>query len=163
VVAQEVKLLASQIAKATDEIGTQIAGMQSATRDSVSAIKEIGGTIARVAEIASSIAAAVEEQGVATQEIARNVQQAAKGTAEVAGHITDVNRGASEIGSASIQVLVSAQSLAKESNLLRVEVEKFLETVRAARRYGMSGACNMADGGLQKCQNISSVGCMPQR
>ena len=83
VVAQEVKALAAQTAKATDEIGTQIGAMQTATQDSVAAIKEIGGTIGRIASIATTIAAAVEEQGAATQEIARNVHQAAKGTAEV--------------------------------------------------------------------------------
>ncbi len=94
VVAQEVKALAAQTAKATDEIGTQIAGMQAATQESVGAIKEIGGTIGRISEIAAAIAAAVEEQGAATQEIARNVQQAAQGTAQVATNITDVNRGA---------------------------------------------------------------------
>ena len=111
VVASEVKALAAQTAKATDEIGTQIAGMQAATQDSVAAIKEIGGTIKPISEIASTIAAAVEEQGAATQEIARNVQQAAQRTGEVAGNITDVNRGAGETGSASAQVLSSAQSL----------------------------------------------------
>jgi methyl-accepting chemotaxis protein len=132
VVAQEVKALAAQTAKATDEIGTQISSMQSATQESVSAIKEIGGTIGRIAEIASAIAAAVEEQGAATQEISRNVQQAAQGTAQVATNITDVNRGASETGSASSQVLGSAQSLARESGHLKTEVEKFVKMVRAA-------------------------------
>jgi methyl-accepting chemotaxis protein len=132
VVASEVKQLASQTAKATDEISTQIAGMQTATQDSVAAIKEIGGTIGRISEIASTIAAAVEEQGAATQEIARNVGEAAKGTQQVAANITDVNRGAGETGSASAQVLSSAQSLSGESNHLKAEVEKFLMTVRAA-------------------------------
>jgi methyl-accepting chemotaxis protein len=132
VVAQEVKALAAQTAKATDEIGTQISGMQAATQDSVAAIKEIGGTIGRIAEIASTIAAAVEEQGAATQEIARNVQQAAQGTTQVANNITEVNRGAAETGSASSQVLSSAQSLSQESNRLKMEVDKFLSTVRAA-------------------------------
>jgi methyl-accepting chemotaxis protein len=132
VVAQEVKALAAQTAKATDEIGAQIAGMQTATQESVSAIKEIGGTIGRISEIAAAIAAAVEEQGAATQEISRNVQQAAQGTAQVATNITDVNRGASETGTASTQVLSSAQSLSTESNHLKVEVEKFLTTIRAA-------------------------------
>ena len=132
VVASEVKQLAAQTAKATDEIGTQIHGMQSATADSVSAIKEIGSTIARIAEIASTIAAAVEEQGAATQEIARNVGEAAKGTAQVASNIVDVNHGAGETGSASTQVFASAQSLSSESNHLKIEVEKFLATVRAA-------------------------------
>jgi methyl-accepting chemotaxis protein len=132
VVAQEVKALAAQTAKATDEIGTQIAGMQTATQESVAAIKEIGGTIARISEISATIAAAVEEQGAATQEIARNVGEAAKGTSQVATNITDVNRGASETGSASAQVLTSAQSLSNESSRLKVEVGKFLDTVRAA-------------------------------
>jgi methyl-accepting chemotaxis protein len=132
VVASEVKQLASQTAKATDEIGAQIAGMQTATQESVAAIKEIGGTIGRISEIASVIAAAVEEQGAATQEIARNVGEAAKGTTQVAGNITEVNRGAGETGAASSQVLSSAQSLAGESNRLKLEVDKFLSTVRAA-------------------------------
>jgi methyl-accepting chemotaxis protein len=131
VVAQEVKALASQTAKATGEIGSQIAGMQAATNDSVAAIKEIGGTIGRISEIASTIAAAVEEQGAATSEIARNVQEAAKGTAQVASHIGNVNRGASETGSASTQVLSSAQSLTSESGRLKLEVENFLLAVRA--------------------------------
>jgi methyl-accepting chemotaxis protein len=132
VVAQEVKALAAQTGKATGDISTQIAGMQAATQDSVTAIKEIGGTIGRIAEIASSIAAAIEEQGAATAEIARNVQQASTGTTEVARNITDVSRGAGETGSASSQVLSSAQSLAGESNRLKLEVAKFLQTVRAA-------------------------------
>ncbi|MFL9824121.1 methyl-accepting chemotaxis protein [Rhodoplanes sp. SY1] len=132
VVAQEVKALAAQTAKATGDIGAQISGMQSATQVSVGAIKEIGGTIGRIAEISAAIAAAVEEQGAATHEIARNVQQAAAGTTQVAANITEVNRGAGETGSASSQVLASAQSLAHESARLRVEVDRFLVGVRAA-------------------------------
>jgi methyl-accepting chemotaxis protein len=132
VVAQEVKALASQTAKATDEIGAQIASMQTATRDSVAAIKEIGTTIKRISEIAAAIAAAVDEQGTTTQEISRNVQEAAAGTAQVAANITDVNRGAGETGTASAQLLTSARSLSGESNQLRTEVEKFIRTVRAA-------------------------------
>jgi methyl-accepting chemotaxis protein len=132
VVASEVKQLAAQTAKATDEIGSQITEMQSATAESVAAIKEISGTIGRVSDIAATIAAAVEEQGAATQEIARNVHQAATGTSQVVSNITDVNRGASDTGSASAQVLASAQSLSSESNNLKAEVEKFLLTVRAA-------------------------------
>ena len=132
VVAQEVKALAGQTAKATDEIATQISEMQIATADSVTAIKEIGGTISRISQIATTIAAAVEEQGAATQEISRNVHEAAKGTTQVAANIADVNRGAAETGSASAQVLASAQSLARESGALKHEVDKFLETVRAA-------------------------------
>jgi len=132
VVASEVKALAAQTAKATDEIGTQIAGMQSATQDAVVSIKEISNTIGRISEIANTIASAVEEQGAATQEISRNVQQAAQGTSQVAVNIADVNDGASETGSASAQVLASAQSLSSDSNHLRLEVDKFLATVRAA-------------------------------
>jgi methyl-accepting chemotaxis protein len=132
VVASEVKALAAQTGKATEEIGAQIAGMQSATRDAVGAIKGIAGTIGRVSEIAAAIAAAVEEQGAVNAEISRNVQQAARGTAQVATNITDVNRGASETGSASTQVLSSAQSLSGESTRLKAEVDKFLATVRAA-------------------------------
>jgi methyl-accepting chemotaxis protein len=132
VVAQEVKTLATQTAKATSEISTQIAGMQAATQDSVLAIKEISGTIGRVSEIAAAIAAAVEEQGAATQEIARNVQQAALGSTQVATSIADVNRGAGEIGTASSQVLASAQLLSNENKRLKAEVGKFLATVRSA-------------------------------
>src|ERR1700716_1306580 len=132
VVAQEVKALAAQTAKATSEIATQIAGMQAATQDSVLAIKEISGTIGRVSEIAAAIAAAIEEQGAATQEIARNVQQAALGTTQVATNIADVNRGAGDTGLASSQVLSSAQLLSNENKRLKAEVVKFLATVRAA-------------------------------
>jgi len=132
VVAQEVKALASQTAKATSEISTQIAGMQAATQDSVVAIKEIYGTIGQVSEIASAIAAAIEQQGAATQEIARNVQQAAIGSTQVATSIADVNRGAGDTGTASSQVLASAQLLSNENKRLKAEVVKFLATVRAA-------------------------------
>ena len=132
VVASEVKALAEQTAKATGEIGQQITGIQGATQESVSAIKEISGTIERLSEISSTIAAAVEEQGAATQEISRNVQQAAQGTQQVSANITDVQRGAGETGSASSQVLSAAQSLSGDSNRLKLEVGKFLDSVRAA-------------------------------
>ncbi len=132
VVASEVKALAEQTAKATGEIGQQITGIQAATQDSVTAIKEISGTIEKLSEISSTIAAAVEEQGAATQEISRNVQQAAMGTQQVSSNITDVQRGASETGSASSQVLSAAQMLSGDSNRLKLEVSKFLDTVRAA-------------------------------
>ena len=132
VVASEVKALAEQTAKATGEIGRQIADIQAATEYSVTAIKEISGTIERLSEISSTIASAVEEQGAATQEISRNVQQAAQGTTQVSAHITDVRQGASETGSASAQVLSAAQSLSGDSNRLKLEVGKFLNSVRAA-------------------------------
>ncbi len=132
VVAQEVKALAAQTASATQEISSQIAGMQVATQDSVVAIKQIGTTISRISEIAATIATSVEQQGGATQEISRNVEQAAQGTSDVATNIVDVNKGARETGSASAKVLSSAQSLSGESNRLKQEVAKFLSTVRAA-------------------------------
>jgi methyl-accepting chemotaxis protein len=132
VVASEVKALAEQTAKATDEIGQQVSGIQGATQESVGAIKEISGTIEKLSEIASAIAAAVEEQGAATQEISRNVQQAAQGTQQVSANITDVQRGATDTGSASSQVLSAAQSLSNDSDRLKTEVSRFLDSVRAA-------------------------------
>jgi methyl-accepting chemotaxis protein len=132
VVASEVKALAEQTAKATGEIGQQINGIQAATQDSVSAIKEISETIEKLSEISSTIAAAVEEQGAATQEISRNVQQAAQGTQQVSSNIVDVQRGATETGSASSQVLAAAQTLSADSGRLKTEVSKFLTDVRAA-------------------------------
>jgi methyl-accepting chemotaxis protein len=132
VVAAEVKALAEQTAKATGEISQQIGGIQAATDESVVAIKDIGNTIGKMSEIASTIASAVEEQGMATREISRNVQQAAQGTQRVSVNITDVRRGVSETGSASSQVLSAAQSLSRDSNRLKTEVGKFLDTVRAA-------------------------------
>ena len=132
VVASEVKALAEQTAKATGEISQQVSGIQVATQESVGAIKEISGTIERLSEISATIASAVEEQGAATQEISRNVQQAAQGTQQVSSNITDVQRGAAETGSASSQVLSAAQSLSRDSTRLKLEVGKFLNTVRAA-------------------------------
>jgi methyl-accepting chemotaxis protein len=132
VVAAEVKALAEQTSKATDEIGQQVSGIQGATQESVGAIKEISVTIEKLAEISSAIAAAVEEQGAATQEISRNVQQASQGTQEVSVNITDVQRGATETGSASSEVLNAAQSLSNDSDRLKSEVSKFLAAVRAA-------------------------------
>ncbi len=132
VVAQEVKTLATQTSKATNEISSQIAGMQVATQELVSAIKQISVTIGRISEIALVIATSVEQQGSATQEIVRSVQGAAESTGQVASNITEVNKGANETSSASSQVLSSAQSLSGESNRLTLEVDRFLETVRAA-------------------------------
>jgi methyl-accepting chemotaxis protein len=132
VVASEVKALAEQTAKATGEIGAQVAGIQAATGESVSAIQEISGTIERLSEVSAAIAAAVEQQGAATQEISRNVQQASVGTQEVSSNITDVQRGAIETGEASGEVLSAAKSLATDSTRLKVEVAQFLDSVRAA-------------------------------
>ena len=132
VVASEVKALAEQTAKATGEISQQIGGIQTATQSSVSAIKEIGQTISRMSEIASTIASAVEEQGAATQEISRNVQQAARGTQQVSSNIIEVRQGANEAGSAANEVLAAAQSLSRDNERLKQEVSSFLQTVRAA-------------------------------
>ncbi len=132
VVASEVKLLAEQTAKATGEISEQVNGMQTATGESVAAIKEIGDTITGLSEIASAIAASVEEQGTATQEISRNVQQAAHGTQQVSSGVSDVQRGASETGAASSQVLSAARSLAADSASLKQKVSAFMTTIRAA-------------------------------
>ncbi len=132
VVASEVKSLATQTAKATDEIGSQIAGMQGVTGDVVKAIEGIGKTIGEVNEIATGIASAVEQQGAATQEIARNVQNAASGTREVNSNISGVTQGAAETGESASQVLDAAGQLSKQSEALRQEVDKFLAEVRAA-------------------------------
>jgi methyl-accepting chemotaxis protein len=132
VVASEVKSLASQTAKATDEISAHITGMQGATQESVAAIKEIGGTIRQISNIASTIASAVEEQSSATQEIARSVQNVAEGTGEAAANITQVNRGAAETGTASANVLESARMLSAESSRLRDELNRFMANIRAA-------------------------------
>ena len=132
VVASEVKSLASQTARATDEISNHISGMQGATQELVVAIKEIGGTIGQISEIASTIAAAVEQQSSATQEIARSVQNVAQGTQEAASSVMQVNRGATETGSASEEVLHSARSLSAESTRLREELDRFMGNIRAA-------------------------------
>jgi methyl-accepting chemotaxis protein len=132
VVASEVKSLASQTARATDEISNHISGMQGATQESVVAIKEIGGTIGQISEIASTIAAAVEQQSSATQEIARSVQNVAQGTQEAASSVMQVNCGATETGSASEEVLQSARSLSAESTRLREELDRFMGNIRAA-------------------------------
>jgi methyl-accepting chemotaxis protein len=130
VVAQEVKALATQTAKATSGIVSQISEMQTATQDSVVAIRDITTTIGKISEIATMISASIEEQGSATQEISRNVVKVAQDTADVAGNITEVSRAATQTGSASVQVLGSAQILSNESNRLKAEVDKFLSTFR---------------------------------
>ncbi len=132
VVAQEVKTLAGQTAKATDEISSHIVNMQSATQESVSAIKAIGQTIEHINKIATSIAAAVDQQGAATQEIAKSVQAAASVTTEVAANVGEVARGANRTGETSDDILKSAQVLSGESLHLQAEVGRFLEGVRAA-------------------------------
>jgi methyl-accepting chemotaxis protein len=132
VVAQEVKALAAQTSKATEEIGVQIGGVQAATQDSVAIIQEIGATIGRIAEIAAAIASAVDLQAATTQQIAANVQAAAGSTAHVTANIAEVNDSAAEITSASAQVLASAQMLSHEGSRLSAEMEGFFAAVVAA-------------------------------
>jgi methyl-accepting chemotaxis protein len=132
VVASEVKSLASQTAKATEEIRSQIGDIQGATGQTVEAIRSIGATIRQMSEIATSIASAVEEQGAATREIATNVHQAAQGTNDIATNIEGVSRAASDTGAAASQVLSAAGELSKQSETLRRDVDDFLATVRAA-------------------------------
>nr|WP_183240727.1 HAMP domain-containing methyl-accepting chemotaxis protein [Bradyrhizobium sp. cir1] len=132
VVASEVKSLASQTAKATDEISSHISGMQDATRDSVAAIKEIGGTISQISSIASTIAIAVDQQSSTTQEIAKSLQVVAHGTHEAVSNVMLVNRGATETGCASEAVLSSAKTLSSESSRLREELDRFMANIRAA-------------------------------
>jgi methyl-accepting chemotaxis protein len=132
VVATEVKSLADQTAKATEEIGQQVTEIQAATQSAVSAIESIGGTIRTVDDIASSIAAAVEEQGAATQEIATNVQQAATGTHEVDSSISLVSQAAGATGSAAGQVQAACGKLNAQTDQLNQAVESFLQQVKAA-------------------------------
>ena len=132
VVATEVKSLADQTAKATDDIGSQISAIQGATSEAATAIGSISDTIRSVDEIASTIAAAVEEQGASTQEISNNIQQLSAASDEVNINITSVSQAAGETGTAAGQVLSSAKLLSDESNKLKTAVEGFMEKVRAA-------------------------------
>ena len=132
VVASEVKSLANQTAKATEEIRVQISEIQGSTGQTVDAIRSIGATIRQMSEIATAIASAVEQQGAATREIASNVQQAAQGTSDIATNIEGVSQAAGETGSAASQVLGAAGELSRQSETLRRDVEQFLATVRAA-------------------------------
>ena len=132
VVANEVKSLATQTAKATEEISEQIDGIQGATGEAASAIEVIGQTVEQINHVASTIAAAVEEQRAATEEIARNVQEAANGTRGVAGSVETVSSAAQDAGKTAEQVLDVAGILFKQSDVLNQEVERFLEQIRAA-------------------------------
>jgi methyl-accepting chemotaxis protein len=132
VVASEVKSLASQTAKATEDISAQVAAMQGATTDAVQAIESIGGTIGAINEITTAIASAVEEQGSATKEIARNVQEAAQGTSMVSSNIGSVTDAAGETGAAAGRVLASAEELNRQAAALRAKVDGFLVNIRAA-------------------------------
>ncbi|MEA1651503.1 methyl-accepting chemotaxis protein [Nitrospirillum sp. BR 11164] len=131
VVASEVKSLANQTAKATEDIGAQIAAIQAATGDAASSIGAITGTITRINEIASAIASAVEEQGAATREIASNVQQAATGTSEIASNIAGVTQAATHTGGAATQMLGTAGRLSTDASALRAQVDGFLSVLRA--------------------------------
>jgi methyl-accepting chemotaxis protein len=132
VVASEVKSLASQTAKATDEIRAQIASMQSVTTSAVSAIRSIGQTIGEINKVTTAITAAVEEQGAATREIARNIQHAAGGTSEVSSNIVGVSTASGEAGSAATKVLDASAALRREADGLRAEIDVFLTNIRAA-------------------------------
>jgi methyl-accepting chemotaxis protein len=132
VVASEVKSLATQTAKATDEIAQQIQSVQSATQEAVTAIQGIGKSIEQVNEIATTIASAMEEQGAATKEISRNVQQAAQGTQEVSKNIVAVTEASSEVGSAATQMNGASGELAKQAEVLRGAVDQFIHKVRVA-------------------------------
>jgi len=132
VVAAEVKNLATQTSKATEEIGSQISGVQGATQDAVKAIASIAKTISEINQIAATIAAAVEEQGAATQEIARNVEEAAKGTQEVSANIGGVSQAANSTGTVADQVLGAARTLSGQSSEMRKLVETFLTQMKAA-------------------------------
>ena len=132
VVASEVKALAEQTAKATNDISGQIARIQASTGGAVTAIGSITARIQEISGVATSIAAAVEQQGAATQEIVRNVGQAAAGTGEVTSNISGVAGAAEETSAAASQVLGSASELSRQSEHLAAEVGGFLATVRAA-------------------------------
>jgi methyl-accepting chemotaxis protein len=132
VVANEVKSLASQTAKATDEISAQVSAMQGATADAVQAIESIGRTIGSINEIAAAISAAVEQQGAATREIARSVQEAAQGTGQVSNNISGVNQSADKTGVAANKVLFSAEQLSGQAATLRADVDRFVANIRAA-------------------------------
>ncbi len=132
VVASEVKNLANQTAKATEEIGTQFAEMQSVTDDAVGAIRTIAETIGEINAIADTISIAVGEQGSATREIAENTQQAAAGTQQVSGNIVGVTQASSETGAAAQEVLTAADELSKQAETLNGEIEAFIANVRAA-------------------------------
>lgn len=132
VVAAEVKNLANQTAKSTEEIGSQILGIQKATKEAVVAVQGVGKGIGEIGQVSSAIAAAVEEQSAATREIAENVQQASAGTADVASNIVGVTKSADETGQASSQVLESARGLSQEAETLRSQVNTFTQNVRAA-------------------------------
>jgi len=131
VVASEVKSLATQTAKATEEISAKVTEMQAATTDSVSAVEAISRTIQEINEISTMIASAVEEQGAATQEIARNVQQASAGTTDVSTNVAGISGAAAETGRIAVQVNDASGQISRELDTLRSEVGVFLQRVKA--------------------------------
>lgn len=132
VVATEVKSLASQTAKATEEIDAQITDMQGATGRVAAAIRSIGDIIQRISESSSAVAAAVEQQSAATREIVRNITEAATGTQQVSSNIVAVTQAATHTGAGASQVLTSSQELARQSETLKGKVETFFADIRAA-------------------------------
>lgn len=132
VVAEEVKNLASQTGRATEDISAQVSGIQGSTRESVEIMRSIVTTIQEINEVSSSVAAAVEEQNAATGEIARNVEQAASGTSEVSSNIVGVSQAAQQSGTVANDVLQAASDLSQRSQELRSHVDKFLNDMRAA-------------------------------
>ena len=132
VVASEVKNLASQTAKATEEVSEQITAMQAVTGETVKAIEEIGGVISSLGKTATSIASAVEEQSASTQEISRNAQQAADGTTDISENIISVQTAAGITGESAGQVLAAAGGLSEEAEVLRAKVDEFLAEIRTA-------------------------------
>jgi methyl-accepting chemotaxis protein len=131
VVAAEVKMLANQTARATEEISAQVSAIQSETGHAVEAIKSIGGTIRTMSEYSAAISAAVEQQGAATRDISQNVQAVARGTAEVSSNVAGVNQAADVTGAAASQVLSAADDLGRQSNSLRRDVSVFFEKIRS--------------------------------
>ncbi|WP_448188457.1 methyl-accepting chemotaxis protein [Azospirillum sp. sgz301742] len=132
VVASEVKALATQTSRATDDIRSQIDGVQKATNEAVQAIQAITGTIGDISQVSAAIASAVEEQGASTNEIARNVEQAAAGTQDVSDNIANVSHAAGEAGTVADTVLTAAVALSQQAGALRREVDQFITNVRAA-------------------------------
>ena len=132
VVASEVKSLAGQTAKATTEISEQITAIQTASDETVAAIRNVADVIAEIDQIGAAIAAAIEEQGSATKEIARSVQEAARGTQEVNSNISGVQRAADDTGTAARDVLGAAEQLSTQSRDLAGQFDRFLGEVRAA-------------------------------
>jgi methyl-accepting chemotaxis protein len=132
VVASEVKSLAGQTAQATTEISEQVAAIQSASDETVAAIRNVLQVITEIEQIGGAIGAAIEQQGSATKEIARNVQEAAHGTQQVNANISGVQQAANETGAAATQVLGAAEQLSQQSKDLASQVNRFLADVRAA-------------------------------